>query len=1727
MFRNRKFIQYTAVFLTLHTLYFTFLPTLSYALTSGPTAPEASSFEPVDTTDMVNLSTGDFTYNVPLMEVPGPAGGYPITLAYHAGIQPNQDASWVGLGWSLNPGAINRIVNGYADDHNNVRDVDRVFWEGGEEKTYTIGLSVGIAKGASVMAGVTFSNDTYRGIGKGSFVGIEAKKGSIGVSGYYGNKPYGGSYYGFSTGPTVSGSDNDLNYSGSLGIGYNSGSGWNVNSSGNLGAVGASISSSNMKPGLSVGGAQARAHNSKAGNISTKSFSFAFDVPLFYGLNLRLGYDYLRYWIDETAEVFTNGSLYYPSSTITSTYFDDHAYDTYDILDQNIDIVDHSDPEKALGGSFPDYDQYTVLAQGLSGNIRPYHFQKSLTRQNKKDNNTFIIKHYPLTQVDKPVEFRFINDFSNRFEYTPSNFEGTETKPLAFEFDDSMVTGETGADGFRNNQLAGSKHVKWFTNRQIINGEAKNKGFINNRASGFIRDNNLQIGGFMITSESGVTYHFSLPAYSFDEYMKSENTEDYKVTEGDMYNELSKPEKYAYTWFLTAVTGPDFLDRNNNGLVDDGDFGYWVGFEYGKWTDNYRWRNPGEGYHKDIDRKFRNFSSGKKELYYLDAIHTASHIALFVKKLRNDGKGVSSINGGYDPIRNKAETVETFPVSVLALKEIYLFKKENFDFEDLSQKRTVGKSYNESFDNCMCCSPNDQLCIFPDRKFGNCEEQEGCDSRSKTIQINIESLMGQNIIDETDFSEGEVFRNVLRGISFEADYSLCQGTPNSYHSYSYGSSPFTPSLYKSGKLTLKALHFLGKGGASIMPPTKFTYDKNPAYNKDAYDMWGFYKSDYVDNGNENLARLTSGESALNVDAWSLSMIETSLGAKIKIKYESDEYLKPTLYKNNILTIKEIIPSESPGKVKILFHEKNIQLSEAYLSMSNIEVLFRRPIRWKENRVIICDGLKMWIRSNGIFGNFYELQKYTSNQFQAIEVGGDFVEIESFELYDKLLEILPGYYTDTKCYDALSTNLINPPIDILEPIVVAGNVLFDGNIVIPGGGLRAKEIVMENPITAYTSSTIYEHQHGTTSYEPIGLEKVIFNFNSLESSWSAEISRIEKARADYKKSIYKNFSKLLAISREIPGPGVMYEYVTVKEKRNNIELPNYTTYHFEVYKEGLVDIDEADGVNSTLENANYDGTHYRAKNTRKVALKNYASRIGNLKSITLYNSNGTKVSETINEYLNDGLDDSFEQNKTVYENRLKERFNNQGVTEETFSNARFVRYKQNFPLPYNDYAPGGDEYHLLGIISRKETFPSILTGQTNINYKTGVTTSSKNLAFDFYSGAVTKTLSTDSYGNRYLSESQPAYRQYPAMGLKVDNPGNKHMLVQTAATYLYKVSNETDLTPTGLLTASIQTWSNTTSILGHESQPGIWRKEAGYTWDGQETLNIDGTYKMSDFNLYPFNWADPASNIHWQKLNQITLYDRYSHVLEAVDINGKYGANRMDYKQEKVIASATNASYHEIAFSGAEHSIKAVEEGGVLKGDGDPVFNRGHTGDYALSVGSGRTGFNYTISGGKSDLSKKYRASVWVYLPGEAETAAEIENVELFYTIDGQEIKGVHPQLHKNKAKSWYLLNLDINPSSGGDIVISCRNNTSREVYFDDFRVHPLDAVMNTYIYDQKTNELIYILDPHNIYTHYEYDAAGRVIKVSRERLNFDFGEEKESYKADQVLKEVRYNYGKN
>ncbi len=162
----------------------------------GPSQPEMSSFKPAGTNDMVNLFTGDFSYNIPLLDV----GGYPVNIFYDGGVGMEQEASWVGLGWNINPGNVNRNMRGVPDDFNGE---EKLIQEQNMKKNITWGVSFGAdlelvgikdfeAFTGSVGASVGYSLNNYLGPaielglkGTTSFrVGAKgiSEKGPIGVS---------------------------------------------------------------------------------------------------------------------------------------------------------------------------------------------------------------------------------------------------------------------------------------------------------------------------------------------------------------------------------------------------------------------------------------------------------------------------------------------------------------------------------------------------------------------------------------------------------------------------------------------------------------------------------------------------------------------------------------------------------------------------------------------------------------------------------------------------------------------------------------------------------------------------------------------------------------------------------------------------------------------------------------------------------------------------------------------------------------------------------------------------------------------------------------------------------------------------------------------------------------------------------------------------------------------------------------------------------------------------------------------------------------------------------------------------------------------------------------------------------------------------------------------------------------------------------------------------------
>lgn len=1890
-----------AVFMLLTIVNQILTPTVAYALTSGPTAPEATNFEPIDTTDVVNPLTGSFTYSVPLLEVPGPEGGYPLALSYHAGIQPNEEASWVGLGWSLNPGAIARNVNGYPDDWKESSGLTRSVWTGGSTETYTGGLGIGYGP-ASVNANLSFSQDTYQGYGIGWNAGVSLNLGSYGQGGGFISSPfsiggnvgvsaYGGAYVGANVNYTAGSSViNGLQSTTSIGVQTNFNSvkadlSESVSySKRGVSLLGASISTSSMRPSFTVGGGSITSVNNPSENkISTSSSGFSFWLPLYYiPVTLSIGYNYTRYWSDNSQPVNSSGVLYNRNIVNTSGTFsvsgDDDNYQLLDPVYNN--IVDNPDPVDQLGGNYPNFDNYSVTAQGLGGNIRPYIFSSILYNQDRVNRvdvdhskDSYGVNFYDQGSgiIRSKYQFRFINDLSNSYQQSSEWSADVNNSEPTYNFSNTVNYGNNdGQYGYDEsiNRLEGTNHIEYFTNDQINDNTAAARGFIDCDAAGFVRGTNAntgtigqtqnptigkQIGGFMITNSSGVTYHYALPAYSYAETQRTENEPYANLTNRSLnkmfrYTDLTKNEAYAYTWYLTAITGPDYVSRGSTpGKLDTADWGYWVKFDYGKWADKYRWRNPSEGANDDsASPGTTRYASGLKELYYLDAVETRTHTAIFEKEIRADGKSCTVTNENtpyqpqafYYPQSNSGGYVH--PQSTLRLNNVYLFQNDQLPMgvNAIRQNSTV---YDHVFNYS---------------------------SGSERVHY------GLNVIDKNDINAA-LKNSCLRKIALTYDYSSAMGCPNSYdpgglNTYVQSPSTSAPSSLL-GKLTLLAVDFQGKGGAQVTPPTTFQYEldasdpantdnlsltklqtyeqtihglspaiiqtqtpgkfkkgdilsfsiggikyyctllhptdntnqsftayfldkspdvlatsvpatrtKNPPYNKDAFDNWGYYKSDFgetvisypitglgarPDRGNGSPGstpvptsppspntdfivkqRPTSSVSNSSTDVWSLRKVSSGIGSEIRINYESNTYNRSALSKNKSVLIDHDNAVSGPNNTLTFpVNPMGIDLNTAYKT---------------------GDVLHMGFLIDKITGPSSPNPGPSSVTF--IYKNSDAYPTPAIikSVRSEFGQVRPNVYAEI--------NEITIQVDPQMAADIAGYTI-DANLTVNanffyGGGVRVKDISVDD-LGGNIKKTSYNYNlpgpvqndansSGVTSFEPLifPIENLFPTFREY-ANYQAETTHLGTMNdptemiKQYRRDLYAGNSQILSIAREAPGPGVMYEYVTTSESNiiaNGTAVPvnGKTMYQYEVFKPemiGIYDYNDEQPVSSAYTYSGPDPNsnmpvNYTAqgvkrtysqiitKSKRDRSIKDYTSRIGCLKRVVTYDNSGNKLTEKINHYLHDDLENtSFQTQVSNYEPRLSSyngiAYNNMGVIKERYGNAR---------LNYSGIQGPYYQYKSLVMMSNKETFPTFQTGTTQIDYKNGTKVEQTNLAYDFYTGAVTKTLTIDSYGNRFVSQATPAYTlqsQYSAMGLKThdDNPflithvEHKQMLTQQASNYTFSVDINNN--PIGVVTATAQTWSNNVPVqdpggnLTTTGQSNIWRLEKSLSWMPAGN-SINNVTPYSSFGDY---YAGGSGNSSWKKTNQITRYNVYSAALEASDINESYAATRMGYNNSKVLISGGPAKYSEIAYTGAEdalldNSLVTYDNGYIEKGNGIILTDstRAHTGLNSLRIPAASSGFRYTVpitSIGKKD----YAVAVWV-----KPSSGNADQAQLFYQVGaGTAVQG-NTTLNKSAA-GWYLLEMTIpaNALTGtGNLVVGCKNGSSADLYFDDFKFQPMASSAIAYVYDKKTGELTYIIGNNNLFTRFQYDEIGRLVRTYKEVL----GKTKIP-----IMSSTVYHYGKS
>lgn len=1663
---------------------------INTANAQGPNAPEAASFEPVDATDMVNLSAGSFTYVLPLLNIPSPEGGYPIALAYHAGIAMDQESSMIGLGWNLNPGAINRNVNGAPDDYNTAL-VTEHFWDSTQtitEFNASIGYS---APGGSVGLGLSWGShkslgghvSMSLGIGLGGDFGLSLS-GSVGTNGASGGigiqTPSGLSFgIGASSGGGVAGNIGfdkngtgfNMSTNGSFGVSVGSGSkeSGNITSLGltfSSSGVGLTVKNSSYEEGEVVDGTQtynrtggggtgfnlAFANTSKMGDYTTNTS--AWSIPLFIPvgpgfLSFSFGKSKFKFYQNTYTQNYLDGPLHYYDGTANSTKFSVHCIkdsqdpqDRYDDCGQlttdslteaenYIQSIEASDSEcecdlytiyndqaymdilelsvnsgyfyskeelTASNPNFPNYDKYNVQAQGLSGGITAHLYENkalfgiSGEKDSKGNTLDYVINGGTTTQNQNqnqdPNIFKFIEKPIFYFENEISTY--LETPIANFSYDSNILntlTNTSYSSGLTDKskaELVSRKHsgnyVEYYTNKEILDEESRllSEGYLKPNLTDLSRVDAPQsgIGAFKITAIDGKTYHYSLPVYNHETIQRTYGiSKNYGTStprgEDEAYFEKRQLEPYATHWLLTAITGPDYVDYNSNGIVDKNDYGYWVGFDYGKYSDGFVWTGSyGKDYIESPENNdVKTWIKGRKEQYYLDRIFTRTHAALFIKSQREDAK---SPEFTYHYAQNNDD---------YSLRTEWGVQNGNLVQIEINEPGfSLPSQYPLKLDKI----------ILVKQEHDQVSKSSGTDN-SQSIDINYPVLLTSNkgskygtatinnsdfVLDDTD-SYTSISNHIIKSIEFNNDhYDLVNGTPYSD---------------RSARLTLQGVDFKGKNETSLIPPYRFTY-LNSNYNFDVEDKdgFGYYKNDN--------------------SLWSLNEITTPQGGKIKVEYENHE-IDPVINADFVFqryssdyTITPDYDGGNPNngdQPRGFIIETTYNLGIQVGDVLNIDYLYTCFEEEGGN----CGGSRCghYEHDCSFSGNGTVAQVLGNNQFFLLpDNSGWSCDTVNGSTY-------PG---DWNC-DYYRTQL---------------SAKYTTNNSIEAGGIRVKRI-----------STVDENN----------------NYYAMDYSYGENGNGVGYVT-------YLPFAPELAIelpySSELPPPNPMYEYVTtttsVSTDGGNTfnEYGIKTDYRFNVLKNKTNGAIKFGDFYEITSNQIY-GNNNSSTQIKEYTIHDNLGAIGQLLGVKVYNQENQILSNLQNTYYDKG----------ATPNKL-------GVTQESYQTYKKITDENN-------------SVKNIAVSSTRILYPNLLKSSKEI--KGGFSSISEFKDLDPISGQARETHSYNSKGLEVKSVGVQAFREYPSMGSKVINLDNKNMLTQSAGDYSYVKINET-WQP---ISASITTWNNNWDYTFNNGSSGstteIWRKHKTYVWEGN--LASNGTYN----NFIEFDFTGGAQNSNWKQIGETTKYDQFSKTLEVKDLNNNYTSTKMGDAYSKIIATS-NAGYNEMYYSGAEYVTDNNSYfDGQVKSTGylEVGETNAHTGVSIVRLtNTNQNGFEVNLP---EAVKGKFKVSVWARAGEEARAKIKVNNSQVSFKTR-----------EELQAGNWVLLNgyVDIPDTTSSNTVSIV--TTGGNLDLDDFRLYPIASSMTSYVYNE-WDELWYIIGNNGLASKFEYDAAGRLLNTYTEVVDFN------------------------
>lgn len=676
----------------------------------------------------VDHVSGELQYSPTILDVPGPGLSFPINLSYASGIQPGQEASWIGLGWDFHPGAIVRTVNNIPDDFDG-------------KSNYNGKPNQQIITSSHIDWSLQHINDQRQEL-----------------LDYWKTKEW----WNKRTEHIIKYSHNHFRKKWNTRMVINDRTDLN-----NQFPPPPENSDEEYKNTLTLtrgwGVLNYRDFYDRGFTLSNGAHTNTIDSDNTYTINYSMDVQSTQFHeeIDLVGENdLSNGYVpsfdsYIVTQPKIAGEIKPNLFGLFSMLGAK---QGEDDSNFIVGDYYKQNHDHSFSAKIYESQFR---YKNAISNSAKIDvdisdlNNTALDYDNSYSEIntgniyDKRRIKYFTNEEIENIENGSGNTAGLMIHPYELSNTAKISTEES-------RTLLSLNIENYFEFNQNVQNDRSEDGGYESLGSITSFDVSDQIGGFLITDEQGYNYHFTLPVYEYGVFTRQRIPMN-KYEFGDYVHSFSKRDHpAAYRWELYAITGPDFVDVNGNHRPDDGDIGNWVRFDYGLWTRDYKFRTPAEGYSSfefertnliESDIQHGTVSIGKREKYYLNTVVTPTHTALFVKEQRIDNKSLSVYksydvqpysNFGfvYEDIYNAqlpdktdrraayhylpyfqkgsnhpnatsatpgVANTSSWPVSVCGLKEILLFRNENLDnllvdkgFTDSNGSPDISKLYQRS-----------------------------------------------------------------------------------------------------------------------------------------------------------------------------------------------------------------------------------------------------------------------------------------------------------------------------------------------------------------------------------------------------------------------------------------------------------------------------------------------------------------------------------------------------------------------------------------------------------------------------------------------------------------------------------------------------------------------------------------------------------------------------------------------------------------------------------------------------------------------------------------------------------------------------------------------------------------------------------------------------------------------------------------------------------------------